>query len=337
MFAYTDPTASSRLAASEALQFWRQVVRGEEVTSARRPGSAYTLLDAFDGVPEDSITTSPVTWLAFPKSANATFEDIDADRLLQDEYVEWHATRDGDGRLERVVFSCEFRWWWGVLAAVSAEALADGIRDLHPEADPSVEDLFGPGFDPAAATPTRRFFAFLDHLRSNPWNNGSPDLLCLEQPNNSLRALFKLVEDCGVHLPEIPPSSVCGEVACVPERNSDPFVCNAVQGLAADGRVLSFRDPVGIRILELGGIWKLDGEEIDVNDPDAEHGVWKVGRNGRRAVFTVRDGLTFDDDPILTGAQIAQRLRVGVDVVHTAQDLVPGWARTGMESSRIIT
>lgn len=335
MFSYSDPTGTDRLEMEGALGFWQQVVRAEDVAAARRPGAAITVMEAFEDVPPDSLGRATVPWLAFPKSQNQTLATLDAERLRQDEYVEWRIERDGDDRL-RVVFTTEFREWWAVLAAASFEALVRAIQELVSDADPSPAEVFGPDFDPDSATPTTRFRAFLQHLEDNPWNNGTNAILCHQQPNNTLRALYKLVEDCSIHRTDLPANSVCGNVGCVPERNSDPFICVATQNLAASRQVLSLADPVGIRLLSLEGIWKLHGDEIDINDA-SNAGIWNVSRNGRRGELTVVEGLTLDDDPILHGASVARLLRVGADVIHCSEALVPVWAQTGMESTRLIS
>ena len=71
--------------------------------------------------------------------------------------------------------------------------------------------------------------------------------------SNTLGALFGLLGPCGVPRPQLSPGSVCAAVkangACVPERNSDPSVCGAVQGLAQTDQSFSLEDPFGIRIL----------------------------------------------------------------------------------------
>jgi hypothetical protein len=95
-------------------------------------------------------------------------------------------------------------------------------------------------------------------------------------------------------------------------------------------------DPVGIRILSLEGIWKRNGAQIDINDPGQSGSYWKISRNGRRGVLTVA-GLTIGDDPIESGAQVANQLVVGAKVISAPEKDLPEWARTGQESSRVIS
>ena len=119
----------------------------------------------------------------------------------------------------------------------------------------------------------------------NPWN-GARGLLCLSQRFNTLGALFNLVIRCGIpHRGAA--TDTCDAVGdfCGVTRNSDPVVCTASQNLARAPRALSLADPVGISIRELGGIWKLNGTQIDINAPGANHGTWTISRNGKRAML----------------------------------------------------
>ena len=95
-------------------------------------------------------------------------------------------------------------------------------------------------------------------------------------------------------------------------------------------------DPVGIQLLELGGIWKFNGQQIDINDPSHNHDTWAIIRNGRRGVLNVSPSLTLADDEVVSGAQIAKVLRVAAAIVSAAETDVPPWARTGQESARQI-
>ncbi|MCG8366747.1 MAG: hypothetical protein MJA27_25860, partial [Pseudanabaenales cyanobacterium] len=100
-------------------------------------------------------------------------------------------------------------------------------------------------------------------------------------------------------------------------------------------RGLSLQDPPGIEILRLVGIWKLNGQDININDPAQNQGIWNISRNGHRAVLNVTPELTIGDTPITSGAQVAARLQVGASVVSAPESALPDWAKTGEESFRI--
>jgi hypothetical protein len=57
-------------------------------------------------------------------------------------------------------------------------------------------------------------------------------------------------------------------------------------------------------------------------------------RNGRRAVFSVAGDVRLNGAPVTTGAQLAQELIVGADVLHAADAALPAWARAGQERLR---
>ena len=343
MFAYTDPAGTGILQAQGALEDYRTMVHSLYRRFALLPQSAFTLLDAFEGVTADA---AEVPWISFPRTANAPDTDIDENRFsggpgdagFQDEYVEWRVERDAGGNVTKITFTTEFPEYYEALAGVSEEALLAGIEDVVSAAAPTSEELFGPGFNPDAATKTARQRQCIRHLPNKPWQNGQKGLLCLQQRFNTLGALFNLVGECAILLPGSP-TNACSNAssgACGPDRNSDPKVCTAAQELRRVDRVVALEDPVGIRIIELGGIWKLDGQQIDINDAAQNQGVWKITRNARRASLNVTPILTLGDDPIITGTQVSRVLRVGARVVSAPEAGVPPWARTGQESSRQI-
>jgi hypothetical protein len=337
MFAYSDPTGIGILERERALQNYRQLVHTLYRQEARKANSAFTLLSAFDDLHNDPETiVNTVDWAAFPKISKGTDAQIDADRFRhQDEYIEWRVEHNSSEQIVRITFTTELFEGFQALAEVGESALVRAIQDIIPAANPSTVELFGPGFNPSNASADARGQQFVFHRTSNPWNNGKKGILCLGQQNNTMEALLVLVGDCGVNR-LVDPAQVCALSSCVPGRNSDPSVCAAVQQLAQSDRVISLVDPVGIRILELRGIWKRNGQQIDINDATQHSDVWSISRNGRRAVLNVGSGLTMGDDPIVSGAQVARALFVGASVISAPSSKLPAWAKTGHESSRVI-
>jgi hypothetical protein len=336
MFAYTDPTGTDLLQKHDALQPYRILLHTLYTQFARLPESAFTLLEGFAELPPDvEPVPTTVSWLAFPRTAAGSFGQIDARRFeLQDEYVEWRVERGPGGAITRVTFTTEFPEYYQALAEISADAVVAGIREVSPGANPTTAELFGAGFDPQAASPAARAARFRERVQLNPWNNGEKGILCLAQGANTLGALFNLVGQCAVKRPALSPDAVCDAVgnACGSGRNSDPRVCEGAQGLALGGNGETLADPVGVRILKLEGIWKIDGQQVDINDPTRNRGAWLVTRNGRRAVLDVTTGVTMVDDPIRTGTQVSAALSVGVVVLSAPEGDLPEWARTGQEA-----
>src|SRR5947208_1875138 len=119
MFPFEDPTGTSFLQAKGALNDYRASLNSLYVQFARMPNSAFTLLDAFDGIPAEEAT---VTWIAYPRLAQASDAEIDARRFeLQDEYIEWRVEKDG-GKVIRITFTTEFPDYYAAVAQSGADA-----------------------------------------------------------------------------------------------------------------------------------------------------------------------------------------------------------------------
>jgi hypothetical protein len=334
MFRYKDP--SGTLTPAKALTNYRQLLHAQYRLHAKLPKSAFTLLDAFaEMAPGAAPKEDGVEWSAFPTTATGTNQEIDDDRFrFQDEYVEWRVERTG-GKLKQVTFTTEFPEYYEALAMVGVDALVAAIAAVIPGAKPKASELFGPGVDPAASTPEGRAARFTGFARDNPWNNGSKGILCLGQRFNTLGALFNLVGHGAVPNTSVASGAICAALGkfCGPARNSDPSIASAVQDLARASRGVSLRDPAGIEMVRLTGVWKRGGKQIDINDASTNSGLWTVTRGGRRAIFKNVANLTVDDDAISTGAQIASRLRVRAVVVSATEAELPAWSRIGQEES----
>jgi hypothetical protein len=339
MFAYSDPTGTGFLKQSSALEAYRREFGQLDTQFHRVPGSAYARRDAFTQLaPGTQSGSDTVEWKAFPISQSGTPAEKDRNRFTkQDEYVEWRVEADGQS-LKRVTFVTEFPEYFEALAEVSAAALKEEIRNLHPGANPTDQEIFGAGFNAATAAPEARVGAFRSNRRNNPWNNGEKGILCLTQRDNTLGALFNLLAACGVPR-QGDAGQVCATVgnACGASRNSDPAVCLAAQTLARGNRSFSLEDPGGVRVLGLdpAGQWTVDGEDVDMNDAANNRGIWKVTRNGRRGTFTFHGDVRLAGERITTGTDLSRQLIVGATVIHAPSAALPDWARIGNEQLRI--
>jgi hypothetical protein len=336
MFPYSDPAERNFLDNSAVAGIFQQQMQGVYEEYARRINSGFTWLEAFQQLSPGQLPQEvSVDWSAFPITARATDEVIDRDRFEhQDEYVEWRAERE-QNKLIRMTFTTEFPEYFEAFAAIGFNELANAIQDAIPGANPTIEEVFGPGFNPASSPPRGRIRTFRNRLAANPWNNGKNGLLCLTQQFNTLGALFNLLAACSVLRTQGTPENACSLVgdACGPARSSDPALCATAQRSVRGNLGLSLRDPAGVRIVKLDGIWKINNNDIDINDPARNQGSWVVSRNGRRAVLTIVAGLTVDGSPVITGAQIARKLKVAADLFAVPNTALPEWARTGVESS----
>jgi hypothetical protein len=333
MFLYSDPAGT--LHPIPALDNYRSALETEYQTSARLKNSAFALLEAFGDVPKARLILSPVSWPAFPRKATASNSQIDQNRFaLQDEYIEWRVER-ANNRLQRITFTTEFLAYYVALASAGTAAVIAAIQAVIPGANPTNNELYGPDTSPNAKAPERAK-RFINFSQKNPWINGQKGILCLAHGNNSLFALFRLVDIAAVQNLAVEPADICGTLdgACDPARNSDPNIAAAVQQLARDDHSFSLADPAGIEIATLGGIWRRGNRTIDINDRDANEGLWTVTRGKRRAELSVPGDLLLDDQPITSGAQVAAALRVQATVVAARNVDLPEWARTGKEEMK---
>ena len=316
MFNCKDPGGS--LKPAKALANYRQSLHELYRVHAKNPKSAFTFLEAFLEMPPGKVPQeAAVQWSAFPITAAGTNEEIDARRFdFQDEYVEWRVERSA-GKVKQITFTTEFLEYYEALASVGLAELVAGIQAVIPAANPKAVELFGAGFNPATSTPVGRASRFRSFAQQNPWNNGIKGILCLAQQFNTLGALFNLTGPAAIVNSTVPSGAICETLGgfCGPNRNSDPSIATAVQDLARANRDLSLRDPVGIEIVRLTGIWKRNGTQIDINDPAQNGGLWLISRTGRRAVLKNAAGLNVDGETLSSGAQIANRLRVNADHV----------------------
>jgi hypothetical protein len=334
MFDYSDPVGRDFLGNDAAKTEYRRVLQGAYDSFARRTNSAFTWLEALAQLSGGQAAGSrTVDWRAFPLTSGTTDKNIDGNRLrFQDEYVEWLA-ETAAGKLVKVTFTTEFPEYFEAFAAVELPALTAAIQDVMPGAVPTAAELFGPGFNAAAETPQARSQTFFSRLAQNPWNNGQKGILCLTQRANTLGALFNLLTECGVPRVGGAPENTCSLVggACGVGRSSDPAVCTLAQQAARGQIGFSLADPAGIHIIEIEGVWSLNGTPLDINDPARNQGIWAVSRNGRRGVLSIPAGLNLDGQPLITGAQVAHKLQVGADLVTAPDAALPAWAKIGQE------
>lgn len=336
MFPYSDPAGRNFLGNDAVADVFRGQVQSFYDQFSRRLNSGFTWLEAFDQLSND-VARQEVTvdWSSFPITAQATDALIDRDRFeYQDEYVEWRVETN-QGTLTRITFSTEFPEYFEAFAALGFNELVEAIQDVIPEANPTAEELFGPEFNPASSPPLGRARTFRARLQENPWNNGEKGILCLTQRFNTLNALFNLLAACSVRRMQGTPENTCSlvEPACGPSRSSDPALCATAQRSVRAGMALSLRDPVGVRIVKLEGMWKIANDDIDINDPAQNRGIWIVSRNRQRAELSIVDGLTVDGELVITGAQVARKVKVASDLLAAPDTALPEWARTGRESS----
>lgn len=88
MFEYSDPSGTALLRRLRALDAYRAIADGEYERAARVPGSAFTWLEAFEGLARSRVSAASIAWRAFPVTSAASHRQIDDKRFdEQDEYA----------------------------------------------------------------------------------------------------------------------------------------------------------------------------------------------------------------------------------------------------------
>ncbi|MFI6449312.1 hypothetical protein [Kitasatospora sp. NPDC050543] len=259
-----------------------------------------------------------VTWTAFPRIIKINsigdtqrWQRADASRDVQDEYCEWSVTRNPEGKITQVTFTCEGPEYWSLLAQTDPDTV---LRLYHQYISPQVQpgDLFG-----------------LDGVYQprNRWNDStSHGAMHLIQRNNTLGAEIELaaaatiVRKINGHELETQRELILCSKYGAPERNSDPNIGGAVNALARQKADISLANPVGLYFNDLA----TDGWATpDGSDPKA---YWKYLRGDDahpvRAVyevpadrgFTVGD-ITIGGKPIQFGAQISDFITIKLTAV----------------------
>lgn len=202
----------------------------------------------------------------------------------QDEYLEWHAERDANGKLESLTFTAEPPDYWEALAEVSPAKVVALYKHLV-SAHVQPKDLFFPG-------PVVAFGVGLDGKEGwistgenektyNPLNvwTTSKGTMHLTHPANTLGAEVNLakdasaVRDCDALPPptQAEPRTEVRRIACGGyggiNRSSDPLIGLGVGRTVygPNGKKLTLTDPVGLYIanFDLASLRGPNGEVVD--------------------------------------------------------------------------
>ncbi len=266
----------------------------------------------------------------------------------QDEYCEWHITRDDQGRIVRVTFTSEPPEYW---QALHGDTLPDVDNNPAYHFDPSpqqVLELYREYVNPAVelddlichedivdyTDPSEPVCVYAKGAY-NPYNrwNTTGGIMHLTHPANSLSAAVNL----GVVATVLrrkegravvdPAMLICCAAYGGLSRTSDPTIGSSVNELAALGAWLTLRNPIGLAMhhIDLAGFETPSGDPVDssfftVVRGDAsqnliERAVFEVPAGER---YTVSD-ITIGGVPITRGGQIAER--IFVSIVGRAADL----------------
>lgn len=187
-------------------------------------------------------------------------------RRQQDEYLEWHPTYDGQGRLEKITFTAEPPDYWRALAAVAPDRVVELYYDLLGDNSIPKEEIFHPHdmavFGIGLDNRTQWFgIGGKDTYNElNPWTT-TKGIIHLTHQANTLGAEVHLAAEASLVYESdqgseptgegTPPAEIrriaCGGYGGI-NRSSDPLIGNAVAGVVTTGDRLTLTDPIGLYI-----------------------------------------------------------------------------------------
>jgi hypothetical protein len=267
--------------------------------------------------PDLAASLGDIPWNGFPKRFLSTGPGVptrfaDAEPALtpgqnrpQDEYLEWHVSRDGAGKIVSVEFTCEGYDYYEFLATNAPDTLLSLYQQfISPDVKKS--DLFnGDTYD-----------------RLNRWNTRD-GAMHLTHPANNLFAEVFLAGSATVRRKSPAGAEITAAIPLIKcalfgssTRNSDPAIGAGVNGLARQGRMITLANPVGLYIDHI------DEADFHLADGSPATGFFQIVRGvpGRtlRAVFAAppalaATGITVSDvllgtDTIQFGGEIAQKI-----------------------------
>jgi len=240
----------------------------------------------------------------------------------QDEYCEWRTIRH-NGKIERVVFTCENPEYWEFLADQDRDLVLELYRKL---VSPNVQcsDLF---FQSDVFRQVRKNGqTVLENQRGryNPLNrwNTVDGIVHLTHPANSLQAEIVLAAEATLLRQDRQGQLIVDDtqlICCAgygsPNRSSDPTIGARVNGLVRTGLAVTIDDPVGLYI-----------SHIDLNAIETPGGAPEEWWHVKRPVYPPQDrpmvlraefapppgsGLQLEDvlvggEPLRFGAQLAE-------------------------------
>ena len=255
----------------------------------------------------------------------------------QDEYCEWFADRDANGRVTRISFTCEGPEYWeqmwevdpALVVELYQEHVKPGVSDTQLRADLSWPE------DIKSANGKVSFHAG-SYNRWNKWTT-THGAMHLTHPANTLGAEITLAAEAtriyGAVAPN-PPNTLASRLICCAgfggvSRSSDPLIGVGVNSFARQGLCVTLDNPVGLYISDfaVGGLLSPTGQPIG---PACLH-IRRASPDGSlilRAEITpppganyTLDQCTFDGHALTGGGSVARRITM---VLFGLAKMVPG-------------
>lgn len=186
-----------------------------------------------------------------------------------DEYLEWVAVKNQDGKLVEALFTCEGPEYWNIMAE-DPDLLVNVYRELLGTNEIQRDDLY---FEKDVVFHSRNLGGEVKYRKGayNPFNKWNmAGAVHLTQPANTLGAEIQLAKDAtklygdGSIVTQDPQLVVCGGYGGI-NRMSDPTIGAEVNAAVRSGKRVGLRNPIGLYIKEIDeSVFSLsDGTYID--------------------------------------------------------------------------
>jgi hypothetical protein len=247
----------------------------------------------------DIVAERGLTWMAFPRALfvaghrddHAAAFALGDDRDLQEEYCEWRVTRNGAGKITKVVFVTETPEYWEEVALTDRARLVDMYRALVSPAVVEADLFIGASYN-----------------RRNRWNT-IDGIVHFIQTINTLDAALGLSQG------SVNSGSARDnyEASPGPRTSVDPRVGLDIGTLSRRGLSITLREPIGLYIAR----WNDDGWTKPSGAPVGNY--WRMTRGVPGMVlrleyevpagsgFVVGD-IRIGGRPIELGGQIAEHV-----------------------------
>lgn len=261
-------------------------------------------------------------------------------RGWQDEYCEWSVTRNAQGKIIRVDFTCENPEYWNTLWMIDPNKVLELYRSTLGKPQIQIEDLYlydqnnNIVIDPSTGRP--------GYNPLNKWNSGPESTdsaggaMHLTSTPNTLQTEIGLASSATLQRQignSDPNALICCAQYGQPHRNSDPHIGQVTNQLVSFGNTVTLTNPPGlyIQLPNFSGYRTPDGTDPasfwtivrGTHTLDAENGKPLPGNFILHATYevppdkgyTVSD-ITIGGQPIQWGGQIAQTFEM--QIVGTA-------------------
>jgi len=313
----TQPTLAAKWSAKMSKNFDDGVADVNAKLAANGGGTCQFYNPVTHGLTGPDVTppsAGDITWNGFPRKflgvgpgsppnfAGAEPALTPGQARNQDEYLEWHVTKNAAGKITAVQFTCE---GWDYYEFLGAEA-PDLLLALYKKfISPTVvkADLFTGN----------------KYQKLNRWNTRDGAMHLTHQANNlhaevilAAEATVRRKNSAGTEITSAVPLTKCARFGDE-GRNSDPTIGAGVNAFARQGRMITLANPVGLYIEHLddsgfrlpGGLPVTNWFQILRGSPG--HTLRAVFAPPAGSPLTVSD-VTIGGAPIQFGGQIAQNI-----------------------------